>query len=256
MRKLESSRLLTNETYFNLEQLIKNINTVEFYLTEGNEDEQAEASDLVRRGSCLIAYQIGNEIRFAPSRFLGYVNNSLKGHIRSQVDGRETNVVINKILNSHPLPDENLQELYLGYCEGLGLKADNKKHKFWKFELQVDFEKNNALTGEFPEGKIVERKHKARERNSVVVAIAKEDFKEKYGKLFCQICEFDFEDKYGKLGKDFIEGHHTIAVSDMQQDHKTKPEDIAMVCSNCHKMVHKKRPWLTMTELKKVLKRK
>ena len=239
-----------------IEQLIENISTVENYLTEGTVEEQAEVSDLIRRGSCLIAYEINGEVRFAPSRFLGYVNNSLKKHIRSQVDGRETNVELNKILGSQPLPNEKLRAKYLKYCNNLGLKADDKKHKFWKLNLVTDFNKNAELSGEFPEGKIIERKHKARERNPLVIAIAKENFKTKNGKLFCEICEFDFEDKYGELGKGFIEGHHTIAVSEMDIDHKTKPEDIALLCSNCHKMVHKKRPWLSMRDLKKILKTK
>ena len=107
----EHSEAINNmELIINLEQLIKNIETVESYLTEGSEAEQSEVSNLIRRGSCLIAYQVNNEVRFAPSRFLGYVNNSLRGHIRSQVDGRETNVVINRILKSQPLPDEKLKK--------------------------------------------------------------------------------------------------------------------------------------------------
>ena len=239
----------------NLEQLIENINTVENYLTEGTEEEQIEVSNLIRRGSCLICYQVNEEVRFAPSRFLGYQKNSLKVYIRSQVDGRDTNVVINRILNAKPFPDESLRIKYISYCENLGLKADNKKHKFWKLNLENDFQKNEELTGEFPEGKIVERIHKSRERNSQVIQMAKQNFKNKHGKLFCQICDFDFEDNYGSIGKNYIEGHHTIAVSDMTTDYKTKPDEIAMLCSNCHKMVHKKRPWLTMDELKKLKKK-
>lgn len=101
---------------------------------------------------------------------------------------------------------------------------------------------------------MVERKHKARERNSQVVALAKDKFKEKHGRLFCQVCGFYFETEYGDIGKDFIEAHHTIPVSEMKDDHKTKVEDIAMLCSNCHRMVHKKRPWLTINEIEKLKK--
>src|ERR1035437_3104647 len=237
------------------EQLENNLNTVEGYLIEGTDDEKLELATLIKKASCIIAYQFGNEIRFAPSRFVGYVNNSLKGYVRSQADGKETNVVIRSILKSHPLPNKKLKNAYLSYCNSLGLKAENKKHKFWKLNLESDFENNREQTGEFPEGRIVERIHKSRERNSLVVKIAKEKFKKKHGKLFCQICSFDFEKIYGKVGKDFIEGHHTIAVSEMSPDHKTKPEDIAMLCSNGHKMVHKKRPWITMKKLKTLTKK-
>jgi predicted HNH restriction endonuclease len=101
--------------------------------------------------------------------------------------------------------------------------------------------------------KVVERAHKSRERNSEVVWIAKRNFKVKHGCLFCEVCGFDFEKHYGKLGCDYIEGHHTIPVSEMKPNHKTKPEDIAMVCSNCHRMLHKRRPWLSLGELKTIL---
>ena len=38
-----------------------------------------------------------------------------------------------------------------------------------------------------------------------------------------------------------------------RQKSKTKIEDIALVCSNCHKMLHRKRPWLKMSEIKSLL---
>jgi len=149
-----------------------------------------------------------------------------------------------------------LNENYLKYCNLLGVQPSEKDYrKFWQLEISQDFVNNADLTGEFPEGKIVERMHKARERNNQVIFLAKEKFKKENGRLFCQVCGFDFEKTYGNIGKDFIEGHHTIAVSEMSTEHKTKVEDIAMLCSNCHKMIHKKRPWLTMSDIKKLLKK-
>jgi predicted HNH restriction endonuclease len=34
---------------------------------------------------------------------------------------------------------------------------------------------------------------------------------------------------------------------------KTRAADIALVCSNCHRMLHRRRPWLTMSDLKTLL---
>lgn len=237
------------------DQLIQNLQKVEFYLTEGSETEQSEMGNLIRMGACLVAYKINNELRFAPSRFVGYINNNIARHKKSYKDGKETNVAIYNILKQKCEPNENLKETYIRYCTNLGFKAANKKHKFWLLHINYEFVGNEELDGEFPEGKIVERKHKARERNSQVIYNAKSNFKKKHGKLFCEICNFDFENKYGELGKDFIEAHHTIAVSDMEAGHLTKPNDIAMLCSNCHKMIHKRRPWLTMDNLKAILKK-
>lgn len=116
-------------------------------------------------------------------------------------------------------------------------------------DVSIDFSDDH----EFPEGKEVERKHKARERNQALTKKAKDLFKRKHGHLYCQICGFDFNQIYGEIGVDFIEAHHTVPVS--KGERKTKIGDIAMVCSNCHKMLHRKRPWLEMEQLKNLINR-
>jgi len=40
----------------------------------------------------------------------------------------------------------------------------------------------------------------------------------------------------------------------MKLGDKTKVEDIAIVCSNCHSMIHRKKPWLTREKLKRIIK--
>ncbi len=39
----------------------------------------------------------------------------------------------------------------------------------------------------------------------------------------------------------------------MADGEETKIEDIAMVCANCHRMLHRKIPWLSIKELNKLL---
>lgn len=106
---------------------------------------------------------------------------------------------------------------------------------------------------EFPEGKETERKHKARERNQALIKRVKASFKQKHGKLYCQVCDFSFYDKYGEIGDDFIEAHHIIPLSELKGEEKTNPRDIALVCSNCHRMLHRKRPWLKRENLKNLI---
>jgi len=107
---------------------------------------------------------------------------------------------------------------------------------------------------EFPEGKELLKKHVLRERNPRLVFEAKKAFKEKNGSLFCEVCDFVFVEKYGKVGEDFIEAHHVKPISEMTENEKTKISDLVMVCSNCHKMLHRKRPWLTKDSLRLLLK--
>jgi len=242
-----------------LKQLKQNIKNVEKYLTVGTDEEKVEMCGLIKRGTCFVAYSINEEVRFAPSRFLGYVYNELYKHNPSQTDGRKTNIAINEILGGKPVPMVVLERKYLAYCRSLGIQPNNSgafgvQRKYWTLQLKQELFDNEELSGVFPEGKIIERIHKARERNNQVILIAKENFKRKHGRLFCQACGFDFEKKYGKMGIDIIEGHHTIPVSKMLPGEKTNPKDIAMLCANCHLMVHKSRPWLRMDQLHKILK--
>lgn len=240
----------------NQNELLENIRLVENYLCEGNIQERDFAISLIKKGRCFVAYRVNGRIRFSTSRFTGYLNNNVEKHLSEHRDGRDTNPQISKILGQKLTENDVLVSAHLDYCRSFGVEPDEVKKKFWQIELadEEDFSENNNIDRSFVEGEIVERIHLSRERNSKVIEIAKELFKKKFGKLFCEIYNFDFEDMYGEIGKDFIEGHHTIAVSDMKPNHETKPEDIAMVCSNCHKMLHRKRPWLSISELKNILK--
>jgi hypothetical protein len=108
----------------------------------------------------------------------------------------------------------------------------------------------------FPDGREVWLRHRARERSPAVVVAAKKRFLRKHGKFICQACGFDFEDFYGEIGREFIEAHHTTPVSKLLPGSTTKVTDIALVCSNCHRMLHRRRPWITTSALKTLLKPK
>lgn len=106
---------------------------------------------------------------------------------------------------------------------------------------------------EFPEGAKVQRVHEDRERKPALVRHKKALVLQRTGKLACEACGFVFARTYGEVGEDFIECHHTVPVSELKPGHKTKPEDVVLLCSNCHRMVHRKRPWLTLPNLSKLL---
>jgi 5-methylcytosine-specific restriction protein A len=244
----------------NIKQLSENIQRVENYLIGGTDPEIEFIRDLIGNGKCFVAYQVENELRFAPSRFLGYYKNSRDKHIAGRkeksVDGKDTNPVITSILKSKLNSSTKMETNYLRYCNDLGISPSAySKRRYWVFNLSEDFVENKEIEGEFPEGKVVERIHKGRERNKKVIADAKQNFKLKHGRVYCQACKFDFEKVYGKHGKDFIEGHHIIPVCDMKSAHKSKPEEIVLLCANCHRMVHKIRPWLTLVKLKSIVKK-
>ena len=70
------------------------------------------------------------------------------------------------------------------------------------------------------------------------------------GALRCQVCGFSFGETYGDLGESFIECHHLTPVSELKAGATTNLSDLVVVCSNCHRMLHRRRPWLTAAELR------
>ena len=113
--------------------------------------------------------------------------------------------------------------------------------------LNDDFEEAN-------EGRILTRVHTSRERNRKIVEKKKASFLKQHGETFCEACGFNFEERYGSRGAGFIECHHMKPVSELSPDEKTKLEDLVLLSSNCHRMVHRSKPWLSIEELKRIIK--
>lgn len=103
-------------------------------------------------------------------------------------------------------------------------------------DLVVDEDDESA----YPEGAEQYRLHKSRERDPKIIHLAKTKRYKETGKLECEVCETNFHLTYGELGHGFIEAHHKIPVSQLDGKKKTKIDDLALVCSNCHRMLHRK----------------
>ena len=71
--------------------------------------------------------------------------------------------------------------------------------------------------------------------------------------LRCEVCGFDFERVYGKLGTGYIEVHHKRPVSEGERI-TDLDNDLVMLCSNCHRMIHRGRGhMITVEELKVIV---
>lgn len=103
------------------------------------------------------------------------------------------------------------------------------------------------------EGRVLTRAHRFRERNKALVDRKKRDAARAGGRLACETCGFVFGDRYGEVGVGFIECHHTRALSELRPGQRTRLEDLALLCSNCHRIVHRRRPWLTLQQLRVIL---
>jgi len=62
------------------------------------------------------------------------------------------------------------------------------------------------------------------------------------GRLVCEVpeCGFDFFERYGKIGEGFAHVHHRQSLSLSGEDGRTNTlDDLAIVCANCHAMIHR-----------------
>jgi len=141
---------------------------------------------------------------------------------------------------------ENIQieiwDLFKPYFNQNLQESSKDYQTFLNDELEQDFESK--------EGKELFRKHRIRERDSSLT-LKKKQNAEKSGKLNCEVCQFSFLYFYEQ---DYIECHHKIPI--YKGERITKLEDLALVCSNCHRMLHRKinNDFLTIEQLKERIK--
>jgi 5-methylcytosine-specific restriction protein A len=106
---------------------------------------------------------------------------------------------------------------------------------------------------EAEEGRILAVVHQRRERSGKLPVQKKQRVLKEKGTLACEICSFDFAAVYGSLGDGFAECHHDKPVSSLKAGEKTKLVDLRIVCANCHRMLHRRRPWITVDALRDAL---
>jgi 5-methylcytosine-specific restriction enzyme A len=197
-------------------------------------------------------------------------------------------IALSELLNRLPIHTErpdagrfrNPNGVYMKLCNflrldptynGAGLKAGSKKDEEVWNEYASDSQrlqqvaaaiKSNVdveIVGILPEedrdieaieGRILVRHHLIRERNRSLVREKKASFLRKHGRLYCEVCTFDFAWAYGALGDGFIECHHVLPLSTVRPGQRTRIEDLALVCANCHRMLHRGSRWPTMGDLR------
>lgn len=77
-------------------------------------------------------------------------------------------------------------------------------------------------------------------------------FDEKYGRIYCENCEFDFYKKFGERGRGFMEVHHKVPLAGLLPNTITYLDDLLLLCANCHRMVHRRQPDLTPDQLRAI----
>jgi 5-methylcytosine-specific restriction enzyme A len=96
------------------------------------------------------------------------------------------------------------------------------------------------------------RLHMRIERNPRAAKAAK-----MYHGTRCQACSMDFAERYGPLGSGFIEAHHLRPISTLEEGVAVRfdvASDFAVLCSNCHRMIHRTKDPSDLDALRKLIR--
>lgn len=91
--------------------------------------------------------------------------------------------------------------------------------------------------------------HLQRERNPTIVRHKKKQA----ASLDCEVCGFSFHRAYGSAASDYCEVHHLRPLSEVEDVTQTRMEDLAILCANCHRVVHLKNPPYTLDQVRGLL---
>jgi hypothetical protein len=147
-----------------------------------------------------------------------------------------------------------------GYSESLDdlyPKKQRRPDAVAVFYLKRIFESEEKAAADLlsQEGNRVLRTHFIRERDPSLGAAKRRTFIEQNGFLFCESCGIKETDFPKDLGQSCFEVHHLSPIGNREESQLTRLPDLAIVCANCHRMIHAKQTTLSLEEIKQRLMR-
>lgn len=116
-----------NDFIDNRNDVINNIQTLYSYLNESEDSDSFQwAIDRLKLGRNYVVEIIDSNIYFAPSRFVGYKDNTIDKHQENYGDGTQTDDVLKSFYQK--VKDERLDEIFQKVLARYGLSSGDKKY--------------------------------------------------------------------------------------------------------------------------------
>ena len=103
------------------------------------------------------------------------------------------------------------------------------------------------------EGRLLYRRHRARERDRQLVKRKLASVLKATGGLRCEVCGLDAAVKYGDIAEGVVDVHHVVPLH-LAGEGTTRLRDLAVVCPTCHRVLHRHRPIVTPAELSETVR--
>lgn len=95
--------------------------------------------------------------------------------------------------------------------------------------------------------------HIRRERKRNLILAKRADVLRRTGRLRCEACGFDSRRKYPWIEQDFAEVHHKQPMSGADGPRRTAMADLAILCANCHRMIHRTVPMMPVPQFRRAV---
>ncbi len=71
----------------------------------------------------------------------------------------------------------------------------------------------------------------------------------------CAVCDMLMEERYGPIVAEFIHVHHTVPLAEVGKGYRVNPKkDLRPVCPNCHAVIHRRKPPLTIAAARRLIR--
>jgi 5-methylcytosine-specific restriction protein A len=197
--------------------------------TEVQEEFGIKAPDILQQRAAIIRARLSDFPQFS-------VSHIELGTRRSLPRSYEYGHAVGKKYLIDNLPDEDALQK--------DLKDLLQAYLLLPFRGDQEFVSNTLDDNEIPIGKtktILEKKQYVVHRRIERAAGVGKKVKEYHG-VICQGCGFNFIARYGSLGEGFIEAHHLRPLKNLNEGQSLLyniEKDFAVLCSNCHRMIHR-----------------
>lgn len=118
--------------------VVKNIYTLFSYTKSPIAEEKEWALQRFKQGKWFVVEKFGNTLLFAPSRFVGYKDNTIDKHKSNHGDGTETNNKFHELKLYKEVSDDFLSENFRKFMISLGIERETAK-----FLIPTNYEIND-----------------------------------------------------------------------------------------------------------------
>lgn len=125
-----------NDFIENRIDVVKNIYTLYSYAKSTVAEDKEWALQRFRQGRWYVVEPFGDTLMFAPSRFVGYKNNTREKHVFNHGDGTQTNNKFRELKLYKEVADDYLSEQFGLFMAKLGIEKDTSKF-FIPYDLDI-----------------------------------------------------------------------------------------------------------------------